>query len=366
MPERDDERWRYHLNLRKGADGAVEFLKRPVAQYFVPVPGLEHLPSSHQTVTIEQPALVGGRASAAVRSRIGPKASPEPPSPRIAQVLALESPSVAELAGHMADPDPGVRRTAVATLVEHLPDGYGDALRNALRDDDAGVRLAAADGVRELVEVLPKPESIGPNMSSSDAVVRAATVYLLSARGVGDIGEYRRTLSDVDHRVRIEAVRALVSVDDVDGLAIAARDDNREVRIAAAKGLAKLRAGIDAVRRLVHDGDPLVRAAALAALGAVGCDDGDVTEVERALTEPAWQVREGAARALAGAAPVVAVPWLSRALADRHLDVRKAAVLGLTRWTSSEPAAREALASALNDGDADVRAYARQALGKPG
>jgi HEAT repeat protein len=266
----------------------------------------------------------------------------------------------------MADPDPGVRRTAVATLVEHLPDGYGDALRNALRDDDAGVRLAAADGVRELVEVLPKPESIGPNMSSSDAVVRAATVYLLSARGVGDIGEYRRTLSDVDHRVRIEAVRALVSVDDVDGLAIAARDDNREVRIAAAKGLAKLRAGIDAVRRLVHDGDPLVRAAALAALGAVGCDDGDVTEVERALTEPAWQVREGAARALAGAAPVVAVPWLSRALADRHLDVRKAAVLGLTRWTSSEPAAREALASALNDGDADVRAYARQALGKPG
>jgi HEAT repeat protein len=87
-----------------------------------------------------------------------------------------------------------------------------------------------------------------------------------------------------------------------------------------------------------------------------------VADVQRALTEPAWQVREGAARALAGAAPTVAVPTLSRALVDQHLDVRKAAVLSLTRWSSSEPAAREALGVALEDSDADVRAYARRAL----
>jgi succinate dehydrogenase/fumarate reductase flavoprotein subunit len=31
LPERDDEQWRYHLNLRKNADGQMEFLKRPVA-----------------------------------------------------------------------------------------------------------------------------------------------------------------------------------------------------------------------------------------------------------------------------------------------------------------------------------------------
>jgi hypothetical protein len=37
-------------------------------------------------------------------------------------------------------------------------------------------------------------------------------------------------------------------------------------------------------------------------------------------------------------------------------------VLSLTRWASSEAAAREALAGALGDGDADVRAYARQVL----
>jgi vesicle coat complex subunit len=59
---------------------------------------------------------------------------------------------------------------------------------------------------------------------------------------------------------------------------------------------------------------------------------------------------------------MAAVPPLSRALSDPHLDVRKAAVLSLTRWVSSEDAAREALEGALDDGDADVRAYARQAL----
>jgi HEAT repeat protein len=285
-----------------------------------------------------------------------------PPSPRIAQVLALESPTVAVLAKFLTDPDAVVRRTAVSTLVEQLPDGYSTALLGALRDDDGEVRRVAADGVRELVEVLPEPKEIAGQVSSPDPVVRAVAVYLLSARRAGGSGQYRLALTDIDHRVRVEAVRALVSLDDAEGVAMAANDDNREVRIVAAHGLATLRAGVDAVRRLVGDGDPLVRAAALAALGAVGCGDDDVADVQRALNEPAWQVREGAARALAGAAPTVAVPTLSRALADQHLDVRKAAVLSLTRWASSDPAAREALGVASEDGDADVRAYARRAL----
>jgi HEAT repeat protein len=56
------------------------------------------------------------------------------------------------------------------------------------------------------------------------------------------------------------------------------------------------------------------------------------------------------------------VPRLSQALVDEHLDVRKAAVLSLSRWADSEVAAREALSMALKDDDADVRAYARRAL----
>jgi HEAT repeat protein len=130
-----------------------------------------------------------------------------------------------------------------------------------------------------------------------------------------------------------------LSVDDVAGVVAATGDESREVRIAAAAGLATLGGcgqGSRAVSALAADPDPLVRAAALAALGELGCSPGDFAAVEKALRAPAWQVREGAARALSGAVAELAVPAISRlseALADAHLDV-----LSLTRW-AAEPAA---------------------------
>ena len=241
----------------------------------------------------------------------------ERPSPRIAAVLALEEPSLAAVAGYLADPDAGVRRIAVATLDEHLPDGYHSALVDALSDADPGVRRETAEAVRELVEVLPDPGAFAVGLGAADPVVRAVTVHLLSSRQVGTGVAYRAALTDPDHRVRIEAVRALVSVDDDTGVAAATADENREVRIAAVGGLATLRTGAGAVRPVVAD-------------------------------------------------PAVAVPTLTRALSDRHLDVRKAAVLSLSRWADSEAAARHALTDALADGDADVRAYARHALSRVG
>jgi succinate dehydrogenase/fumarate reductase flavoprotein subunit/HEAT repeat protein len=362
IPERDDEQWRYHLNLRKGSDGEMEFLKRPVAPYFVPVPDLDHLPSDHAVQHVHQPDLVGGKAPATAGSRLRPTEPATPPSPRIAAVVVLDEPTLADLTEYLQDDDAGVRRAAVAVLVENLPDGYQADLVAALGDVDGAVRAESADALRELVEVLPDPAAVAPYLTSADPIVRAVTLYVLSSRRVGAAPDYRAAVTDSDHRVRIEAVRALVSVDDVDGVAAAADDDNREVRIVASNGLATLGSGADTVRQLLADRDPLVRAAALAALAAVGCAEQDVPEVQRALRESAWQIRQGAVRALSGAAPAVAVEPLSQALHDPHLDVRKAAVLSLTRWADSEEAARQALGIALEDGDADVRAYARHAL----
>ncbi|OBH17844.1 oxidoreductase, partial [Mycobacterium sp. E1715] len=303
LPGRDDSEWGYHLNLRKGADGEMVFLKRPVAPYFVPVPELDGLPPADQTVrAVEEPPLVGGQAPATTASRIASAATSfEPPSPRIAEVLALEEPTIAGLRPYLSDPDPGVRRTAVATLTEHIPEGYAPALVAALDDADAAVRRTGAEGIRELVEVLPEPDAVQPRLSSGDVVVRAASLYVLAARRVGDPEDYRRALTDPDHRVRIEAVRALVSVDDVAGVVAATGDESREVRIVAAAGLATLPGGGEAVSALSTDPDPLVRAAALAALGELGCRPADLAAVKAALRAPAWQVREGAARALAGA-----------------------------------------------------------------
>jgi HEAT repeat protein len=274
----------------------------------------------------------------------------------------LEAPTVEELLQYLVDDDPGVRRTAIASLTEHIPTGYEEALLNALGDSDASVRRTAADGVRELVEVLEDPAAIGDHVSASDPLVRSTALYVASARKVGDPAAYVASVRDSDHRVRIEAVRALVSVDDAVSIATAAEDENREVRIAVANGLAKLAAGSATVRMLVRDRDPLVRAAALTAVGALGVDDQIFDAVREALKAPAWQIRQGAVRALAGADPGQAVPPLARALDDPHLDVRKSAVLSLSQWASTEPTVRDALTGALQDGDADVRAYARQAL----
>ena len=363
LPERDDENWRYHLNLRKSVGGGMDFVKRPVAPYFVPVPGLDDLPSGEtEPIAVHQPELLGGKAPATRVSEVIAAEAEQPPSPRIATVLSLEAPTVEDLLQYLADDDPGVRRTAIAALTEHIPSGYEDALLNALGDSDSSVRRTAADGVRELVEVLDNPVAIRDHVDAPDPLVRSTALYVASARRVGDSAAYVASLRDPDHRVRIEAVRALVSVDDAVSIGTAAHDDNREVRIAVANGLAKLSAGGQTVRALVGDGDPLVRAAALTALGALGVDEQILDAVEEALRAPAWQIRQGAVRALAGASSAHAVPPLARALSDAHLDVRKSAVLSLSQWVSTEPAVREALTGALQDGDADVRAYARQAL----
>ncbi|MGM9387030.1 HEAT repeat domain-containing protein, partial [Streptomyces antibioticus] len=65
--------------------------------------------------------------------------------------------------------------------------------------------------------------------------------------------------------------------------------------------------------------------------------------------------------ALSVADPGTAVPVLAKALADTNADVRKAAVLALTRHRATGDA-RAALATATTDSDADVRAYASRAL----
>ncbi|MDH6291201.1 fumarate reductase/succinate dehydrogenase flavoprotein subunit [Rhodococcus opacus] len=363
LPEQRDDEWGYHLNLRRGENGDMEFLKRPVEPYFVPVPGLDSLPPVDRTVVpVAQPPLVGGRAPVEERSRIASPVRQEPSSPAIVAVLGLDAPSVAELAPYLADADPQVRVTALSVLTEGTPDGFGAALVDALGDGAVTVRRAAADGLRELVEVLPSADGLADHLGSGDAVVRAAVVDVLRALHAGSAEQFLTALSDGDHHVRIESVRALVSLDRWESVAAGAHDENREVRITVAHGLATIGiGGVDTVRALAGDRDPLVRAAALTAFASLGCDGDDVTVATAALRESAWQIRQGAARALAGADPELAVPALADALTDAHLDVRKAAVLALGRW-SGDRAAVGALTTALEDTDADVRAYARQAL----
>ncbi|MCX4691656.1 fumarate reductase/succinate dehydrogenase flavoprotein subunit [Streptomyces sp. NBC_01408] len=381
-PERDDTGWLHHLDLRKSASGAMEFTARPVEPYLVPVDGFTPTggPARHLGEVALTPVATAGPADAAA----GRTAHPDPArasgsggaaagragggaSPRILELLALaeESPDLAALHPYLTDPDAAVRTAAVAALGETVPPGAGPALAARLADPAPAVRAAAAGALRELVEVLPGGPELGAGLRAAlavpDPVVRSAALEALRALRLGDAGLYAGALADADPEVRIQAVRALVSVDAVPALAAAAADPAREVRVAVAKGLASVHTPAPApLDPLLADPDPLVRGAALGALAQAGCPGRYAEAAAAALADPAWQVRAGAAAALSAADPGVAVPPLAGALADANADVRKAAVLALLAHRDTA-GARAALAAAVSDPDADVRAYAARA-----
>ncbi|WP_406864407.1 fumarate reductase/succinate dehydrogenase flavoprotein subunit [Streptomyces sp. HUAS MG47] len=388
-PGRDDASWFHHLDLRKSPSGAMEFTARPVAPYLVPVDGFDPVggPSRHLgEVHPENVATAGAREAAPVAKERTPATAgaraaagadeEAPTTPRLLALLALaeneNEPELASLTPYLTDPEPAVRRTAVTVLTETVPPGTGPALAGALSDPDAGVRAAAAASLRELVETLP-PEAelrngLASALSGADPVVRAAALDVLRGLRAGDAALFAASLTDADLTVRIAAVRALASVDAAADVAAAAgAEPSREVRVTIARALAGMGPAADpdvvrhALARLVDDPDALVRGAAYEALGTTGCPAALAAKGATALADPAWQVRAGAATALAAADPGVAVPALAAAVADPNADVRKAAVLALTRHRTV-PDARTALAAAAKDTDADVRAYAARAL----
>jgi HEAT repeat protein len=73
-----------------------------------------------------------------------------------------------------------------------------------------------------------------------------------------------------------------------------------------------------------------------------------------ALTDAAWQVRAGAAKALSTCPEDIAVPGLLGAIGDTHLDVPEVSGIAVARW-AGRPDVQEALERATKDSDADIR-----------
>ncbi|MGW3237076.1 fumarate reductase/succinate dehydrogenase flavoprotein subunit [Streptomyces olivaceus] len=383
LPERDDDSWLHHLDLHKSPSGAMEFTARPVAPYLVPIDEFTPVGGSPRHLGEVHPEQVatagardaapgaGGRRTAATAGTAADPVTSASASPRLLELLSLadNAPELPTLGPYLSDPEPAVRRAAVTVLTETVPTGTGPVLAAALSDQDGEVRAAAAASLRELAETLATEPSLGDPLAQAlaqdDPVVRATALDLLRILRLGTAGTFAAALGDPDAQVRIEAVRGLVSLDDTESLTPAAGDPSREVRVTVAKALGTLRAAApagSALDRLTEDPDVLVRGAAFAALASTGCPAPLAARAVTALSDPAWQVRAGAAAALSAADPGRAVPVLAEALADRNADVRKAAVLALSRHTDAAEDARTALATVTSDPDADVRAYATRAL----
>lgn len=289
---------------------------------------------------------------------------------RLLQVLALadEVPSVDDLASFLADPDAGVRRAAISVLAESAPPDAGPALAAALLDDDSEVRRAAIEALTELRELVDADNAFAAALvragESGDPAVRGLALQLQREHHLGEVGTYAAALADADPSVRRQAVAGLVAIGDAALLGESRADSDPLVRRAVARGLATVGDPdtVHALLDLAEDDDARVRAAALEAFASVGCPPALAATASRAVLDPDWSVRRGAALGLRTAPAEMALAPLMLALADDNLDVRKAAVQALSGWVSGFGEVAEALEAMLDDPDADVRAYARMAL----
>jgi len=293
-------------------------------------------------------------------------------SARIVALVALaeEVPTAAELEDYLDDPDPDVRRTAVAVLSESAPPDAAVALARRLLDADDAVRRRATEGLRELREVIVVDDDLRAALDdatgSPDADVRAAAVRLRREHGLLSLDDARSLAADGDASVRREVVGGLVALDAVGELARRVEDADALVRLEVARGLGSLGdpAAGEALLQLSADADLRVAAAAVEALGAVGPGERGAAQALAFLHDDAWELRKAAALALGTVPDGSAADGLLRATGDPHADVRRAAVQSLARWTADREDVRAALMAAVDgDPDADVRGYARLALG---
>jgi HEAT repeat protein len=302
--------------------------------------------------------------------------------------------AVPRLLKALDDADAGLRRAAAEELGEIGHKAVVPRLLKALGDADAEVRAVAAAALGAIRDGAAVP---GLLKALGDA---DAKVSWVAAAALGEIGDASavpgllETLSDADSRLSVAAVAALGYIGDasaVPGLLKALGD--AELRRAAAEALGQIGApSVPGLLKALGDADAKVRAAAAAALGAIGdaaavpvlleaLDDADA-EVRWAAVEALGEIGDAAAvsgllevlgdaevrwaavEALGQIGDAAAVPWLLEALSDESWLVRAATAKALGEI--GDQAAVEGLLRALGDAEWEVRWAAAKALGEIG
>ena len=306
-------------------------------------------------------------------------------APRVSQGRAAEPP---------ADSFPAASPTGTRSTQDT---GVVDALIARLKDENAGVRKAAANSLGQIGD----PRAVVPLiavLSDSDAEVRYTAIDALAnledRRAIGPIAdllkdpvtEVRRNalsalshwdqgvptaqvvalLDDPDADVRREAVNLLEHLNARSSGAAIARlvhDQSADVRQTVVQALGNLgvQSGAAAVTEALSDPNPDVRQAAIGALNELKAPIAEGTLLSL-LKDQNPDVRERAAQLAGERSVTAAIPSLQRLIDDPRSSVRETATQAL--GNIADPAARQALQAALQSPDPKVRRAAAEALGQ--
>ena len=250
VPQRDDDAWFFHLNVRRRrrrVDGVPASGRSTTTSSTCPS-SPRRRPSSRGCWPSSAPRTAGRRPPAgrvpqvgrpaAGRGRPGPRGcwscSPSSRAPRRPPSWSRSWPTPTPTYG-----GPRSRRSPRRRRRARRPCWCGRSTTPS-RPFEPPPRPRCASWSRCCPRTRRPGRPCRGARANGDPVVRAAVLDVLRALELGDEPLFREALGDADPAVRLQAVRGLVSVDSVPGVALAAGDSAREVRIAVAHGLGRL------------------------------------------------------------------------------------------------------------------------------
>src|SRR5450830_516719 len=245
--------------------------------------------------------------------------------------------------------------------------GDTQGLIKALAYKDAAIRIAAAEALAPLKDLLAVEPLVGL-LKDDNVGVRRASVAALAARGGGRVVEPLVTaLKDPDPDVRAVAAKAVYRR--------LMTDPDQDTRRATAAALGRIRAtdAVEPLAKAVMDADEDVRLAAIRALQAIGDVQAVVPLIivlaheqvrQKATGRSSLAVERAASQALDALCDPMAIGQLQTALAHDDADVREAAVKRLAKIAT--PEVSDSLFAALEDRDPAIRRTAARGLAEMG
>jgi HEAT repeat protein len=290
----------------------------------------------------------------------------------------------ARMAVQLATSEEASVRAAVATSLGALANEAKDIviapLVAMLEDRERSVRMAAAEALvacgKANVPIGKSAGDLEKKLSSffgqGDLEERQLALRVAARLGVPAI--LRQAARDADESMRLEAMKAAAAMDPIviDILQAGAEDRDAFVRAEAVRALSTA-TGTGATKALpvfeamLRAGDPATRRAGAIALGEVaGAAEATTAMLATVLRQRGESVRAAAAEAVARIAqrdPKAATPLLEKALTDPAHDVRSAAIRGLGAvWAAERAPSEIAGVLAASEADSVRRLVALEAL----